>query len=162
MAVALLSLGACGGNDNPGGGADMGPLDPETTQVEAHFRDSSVPPEYHRSWTLTLDREQVHLVVDSYGDTIAEETVAMPAGPWAEFVEELPDALQDLDEPESVERGCTGGTGMTLDATEAGSDDAHLDIDNCNTPGNQAISDDVIELLEPFTHLVHLDRHTRT
>lgn len=137
---------------------DSSQVDPEATQVEAHFRDSSVPPKYHRSWTLTLDADQVHLVVDSYGEVIAEKTVAMPAETWEEFVDELPEALGDLDDPEPVEPGCAGGTGMTLDVT--GSDGAHLDIDNCSTPANQAITDEVVELLEPFTDLVHLDRHT--
>ncbi|MEJ7831534.1 MAG: hypothetical protein WKF79_01340, partial [Nocardioides sp.] len=33
---------------------EAAPADPETTRVRVQFTDSSVPPEYHRSWVLLL------------------------------------------------------------------------------------------------------------
>ena len=161
LALCTLVLGflltGCVGEDDEDPTAVV--VDPATTTVEAHFRDSSVPPEYHRSWTLTLDQGQVRLVVDSYGDKIAEESVPMPQETWEEFIASLPEEVDVLDEPEPTDPGCTGGTGMTMDVD--GDPGTHLDVDNCNTPGNEVIIEDVRELLEPFTDLVRLDEHTR-
>ena len=47
-------------------------LDPDSAVVKVAFRDSSVPPEYHRSWRLTLDSDEIAVVVDSYGDIVSE------------------------------------------------------------------------------------------
>lgn len=150
LLVAGLLLTACDDSEPE-------PADPATTEVLVEFRDSSVPPEFHRSWTLTLDQDRIHVVVDSYGDVIAEETAAMPGDRWDSFVEDLPQALEDLGEPEPVD-GCAGATGMEL--TVSGGADTSLDLDNCDE-GNEEISGDIEEMLEPFTRLVHLEKHTR-
>lgn len=163
LAAALL-LSACddpGSEPGPGSGADVVPV-PETAEVKVHFRDSSVPPEYHRSWDLTLDSSSIELVVDSYGDLLAEESARMPAAEWEEFVGGLADELDDLGEPAEPEAGCAGGTGMMLEVSEAGEADTLLKIDNCNTDDNAAMMGRVEELVRPFTRRVHLDQHTRS
>ena len=158
LLVTVLSMSAC--NDSEA--ADTTPADPATTTVYVHFTDSSVPPEYHRSWDLTLDQDTVHLVVDSYGDVLADETVEMPAGRWKEFVADLDGAIDDLGEAEDVEEGCTGGTAMSLEVDDAGSASTSMDLDNCASDTNRAISDQIEELVEPFTSMVGLARHTDT
>ena len=49
-----------------------------------HLRvpDASVPPQYHRSVTLTVTREDAHIVIDSYGDVLADERVPTPPAVW--------------------------------------------------------------------------------
>ncbi|KRF13947.1 hypothetical protein ASG90_14140 [Nocardioides sp. Soil797] len=158
LVVVLTPLAAC----DDGGTTDAQPADPATTSVHVHFTDSSVPPEYHRSWDLTLDQDTVHLVVDSYGDVIADETVDMPADEWNDFVDGLADAVGDLDDPESGDEGCSGGTSMSLDVDDAGDAETSLEVDNCANDHNEAISDDIESLVKPFTELVQLDKHTRT
>ncbi|MEM8534742.1 MAG: hypothetical protein AAGF95_28130 [Chloroflexota bacterium] len=50
------------------------PPDPMSLQrIEYRFRDSSVPPEYHRSYTIIATPQEATIVVDSYGDILAEE-----------------------------------------------------------------------------------------
>lgn len=158
MVALLVPLAACDNGDT----ADAGSADPATTKVHVHFTDSSVEPDYHRSWDLTLDQDTVHLVVDSYGDVIADENAEMPAEEWHDFVQGLPDAVDDLGDPESGEEGCAGGTSMSLDIDDAGGAETSLEVDNCANDHNQAISDDIESLVEPFTDLVDLDEHTRT
>ena len=51
---------------------------PDDATVTYAFTDSSVPPQYHRSVTLTVTRDEAHIVVDSYGDVLADERVATP------------------------------------------------------------------------------------
>ena len=45
------------------------------TRIVYHFQDASVPPQYHRSYTITVTREHAHIIVDSYGDILAEESI---------------------------------------------------------------------------------------
>ncbi|WP_156393624.1 MULTISPECIES: hypothetical protein [unclassified Nocardioides] len=159
LLVTVLSMSAC--NDDSDA-ADATPADPAATTVHVHFTDSSVPPEDHRSWDLTLDQDTVHLVVDSYGDVLADETVEISAGRWKDFVADLDDAVDELGEPEDVEEGCTGGTAMSLEVQDAGSASTSMDLDNCASDTNRAISDEIEELVEPFTSMVGLAGHLDT
>ncbi|MDN5895619.1 MAG: hypothetical protein L0H93_16535 [Nocardioides sp.] len=171
LPVLTVALAGCDGKPTDSQAAEEsaveepaaeGAADPTTTAVKVHFHDSSVPPKYHRSWTITLDEEQAHLVVDSYGDDLAEETVDMPAQEWRAFVEDLPESVDDLEEPEPVDDGCSGGTSMDFVVTDGGGADTNLVINNCANDHNSAITDDIEGLMEPFTDLVHLDENTST
>jgi len=42
-------------------------------EITYHFGDASVPPEYHRSYTMTVTTDKVRIVVDSYGEILADE-----------------------------------------------------------------------------------------
>ncbi|MCL5991748.1 MAG: hypothetical protein M1419_06560, partial [Bacteroidetes bacterium] len=43
------------------------------TKIIYYFYDSSVPPKYHRSYTITITENKLMIVVDSYGDIINEK-----------------------------------------------------------------------------------------
>ena len=42
------------------------------------FQDASVPPEYHRSYSIILSDKNYRFVVDSYGETIKDTTIVLP------------------------------------------------------------------------------------
>ena len=42
-------------------------------EITYHFGDASVPPKYHRSYTATVTTDKVRIVVDSYGDILADK-----------------------------------------------------------------------------------------
>lgn len=42
-------------------------------EITYHFGDASVPPEYHRSYTVTVTTDKVRIVVDSYGEILADK-----------------------------------------------------------------------------------------
>jgi len=42
-------------------------------EITYHFGDASVPPEYHRSYTVTVTTDKVRIVVDSYGEILTDE-----------------------------------------------------------------------------------------
>ncbi len=44
----------------------------EISTIEYRFSDSSTPPQYHRSFTITVDSNQAHLTVDVYGTILAD------------------------------------------------------------------------------------------
>ena len=105
----LLALSACAvGPPAPAGLAD-------DATVSYTFRDSSVPPPYHRSYVITFNRDRARIVVDRYGDILADQTAPMTAAAWNQ-VSETFDGLRDIviDEPE---QGCVGGTSFALSVT---------------------------------------------
>ncbi len=78
-------------------------------EITYHFGDASVPPDYHRSYAITVSADKVRIVVDSYGDILAEETYKITSKQFDEIRRSLEKnkiincALDD-------DEGCTGGT----------------------------------------------------
>ena len=81
----------------------------QTDKIEYYFADSSTPPDYHRSYSLTVTKTEARIVVDSYGTTLLDKTYKLKKGQWAKAVE----ALKKLD-IQSKKKGkaapCSGGT----------------------------------------------------
>ena len=101
------------------------PALPDDATVVYAFGDSSVPPAYHRSVTLTVKANETTIAVDSYGDVLAEESAATPAQVWQQLGDTLP-ALASL-EVEPPQQGCVGGT--TLRVTVSTPDEELLRLD---------------------------------
>jgi len=78
------------------------------------FGDSSVPPPYHRSYTIVVSQDSLVLTVDSYGDTLAEKTYKMPK----DGLRQLGAALLKHHIHKRTEKieseGCTGGTTASI------------------------------------------------
>ncbi|MBF4990144.1 hypothetical protein [Methylophilus sp. QUAN] len=47
-------------------------MTPQITRLIYHYQGASVPPPYHRSITLTMDVQKIHLVITSYDETLAD------------------------------------------------------------------------------------------
>lgn len=45
--------------------------------ITYRFGDASVPPDCHRSYVITVTPDHVRIVVDSYGDVLADKTYAI-------------------------------------------------------------------------------------
>lgn len=114
MAVAMSG---CGGMDGQGTRVTQDGLGPAAT-VTYDFRDSSVPPPYHRSYRLSFDRASARIVVDSYGEVLADRTASMPEQVWTRLSETF-DSVRGLT-AEEPEQGCTGGTGFALSVVDGG------------------------------------------
>lgn len=72
----------------------MGESDlPPSATVTHEFRDAPVSPPFHRSSVLFFDRSQARIVVDSYGDVLADRTAPMPPAAWNRVVEGFPVVL---------------------------------------------------------------------
>ncbi len=139
LALAAVALAACSsggaepaasasGSSSPQEGtAAMGLTDDAV--VTFSFQDSSVPPQYHRSYQLTVRADESRIVVDSYGDVLADETVPTDPAVWAALGEGMA-PLVDLT-ADTVEQGCTGGTTTSLVVEEAGAPVIDLYLDQC-------------------------------
>ena len=81
-------------------------------RVEYTFNDSSVPPEYHRSYVVSVTREEIHVVIDSYGDTLVDRAFDSSE----EIFKEIVTAIQEagIQSCEKKEEDCDGGTSEYL------------------------------------------------
>lgn len=85
---------------------------PNDARITYAFHDASIPPQYHRSVTLTITREASEIVVDSYGDVLATESTPTPPEVWRGLSSTVADLTAHT--PVHPEEGCTGGTGMDV------------------------------------------------
>lgn len=110
--------------------ADSPPPDlPPTATVTYEFHDSSVPPPYHRSFVLTFDQTGARMVVDSYGDILADRSAPMTEGVWNQVAESFPQiAAVTVVEPE---QGCTGGTSFAVSVADGGATSFALHGSEC-------------------------------
>lgn len=74
------------------------------------FTDSSVPPPFHRSYTIDVDKDTVHLTVDSYGDTLAQKEYPMPENGFELIANAFLKHKINKRFKEKKSKGCTGGT----------------------------------------------------
>ena len=77
-----------------------------------HFQDASVPPPYHRSYTITVTPSSIVKVVDSYGTIVSESKARFQAADFNLLVDGLLKLKIKSGAPAGD--GCTGGTGRSI------------------------------------------------
>jgi hypothetical protein len=115
--LVCIVVGCARGTEGSGSQMSQAAL-PPTATVTYEFHDSSVPPPFHRSFVLMFTRERARIVVDSYGDILADQDAPMTAAVWDEVSQSFSD-LSDIviEEPE---QGCTGGTAFAVSVADVG------------------------------------------
>jgi hypothetical protein len=106
-------------------------VDPARTSVEYTFRDSSVPPEYHRSYVIKASSTQATITVDSYGDVLRQESSAVSAETWTkvtDLVRSLPERTKDI---KTQKPGCAGGTASKIVVREGDEERYSRHIEDC-------------------------------
>lgn len=102
---------------------------PQDAQVEFRFTDASIPPEYHRSYTLKVDRDETSISVDSYGDLLFEGTVPTTAEAWKNLTTTY-SSIATLSSP--PEGSCTGDTSSSIEITADGSALLEVSASSCD------------------------------
>lgn len=152
LAVATL-LAACSGSAATGASGQSATASSSVGEdgvIVYEFRDSSVPPPYHRSEQLVIDTSTSHLVIDSYGDVLADETRPTPPELWRALIDGLP-AIAALRADEAP-KGCVGGTGEGIRVTSGGRTLIELSIDEC-AGGNARLSEAIGRWIGPARDL---------
>ncbi|HOZ30608.1 MAG TPA: hypothetical protein PLL66_06790 [Bacteroidales bacterium] len=82
------------------------------------YGDSSVPPKYHRSYTITATQDQIRIVVDSYGNILADTTYQMTEESFGVLTDNLVKSkIKNIKKVED-NKGCTGGTSKSIQVFE--------------------------------------------
>ena len=98
--------------------------DPETTatmdfskatQISYRFRDSSVPPPYHRSYHIDVTPTSAHYEMYDYDSVLNSTDVPVTTEEWEQLVQ-LANDLQEADE--FTADGATGTTGNSIQIFE--------------------------------------------
>ena len=78
------------------------------------FHDASVPPDDHRSYTISITPTTLYYVVDSYGDVIKRDSLTIGKEKWEQCkIAFESTGIRNVVEKENME-GCTGGTGNSI------------------------------------------------
>jgi len=100
---------------NTGGEDKM--IKSEVTKISYRFVDASVPPDYHRSFIITVTADKVHVVVDCYGEILTDETCKITSRQF--------DGIKLSFEKNRIENcklgqdeDCTGGTSESIFCSE--------------------------------------------
>jgi hypothetical protein len=100
VVVIALSCGAYGENIM---------VNATIQEITYHFGDASVPPEYHRSYTMTVTTDKVSIVVDSYGKILADEGYEIANKQFNDIKNSLKkNKIRNCTLGD--DEGCTGGT----------------------------------------------------
>lgn len=85
----------------------------EIGSILYEYEDSSVPPQYHRSYSLLVKKNSIEVKVDSYGSMITDTAITISETEFSNITatyEKL--ALKNTEKREP--QGCVGGTGATV------------------------------------------------
>ena len=78
-------------------------------EITYHFKDASVPPEYHRSYTITVTTDKLRIVVDSYGEILADKEYEITSKQFNDIKNSL-EKNKIRNCTLGDDEGCTGGT----------------------------------------------------
>jgi hypothetical protein len=88
-------------------------------ELEYRYQDASVPPEYHRSYSIIISDGKLRYTVDSYGDVIGDTTISIDKAKWEKVQGFFSKAISNRKRTE-LKPGCTGGTGESITTRLAG------------------------------------------
>ena len=78
-------------------------------EITYHFGDASIPPEYHRSYTVTVTTDKVRIVVDSYGEILADKEYEITSKQFNDIKNSL-ERNKIRNCTLGDDEGCSGGT----------------------------------------------------
>lgn len=85
----------------------------DVNEITYRFIDASVPPQYHRSYTITVSTSRANVVVDSYGKILVEKTYEIPKSEFNSLLNSFQkNKIRNCSMDEGD--GCTGGTGEKI------------------------------------------------
>ena len=160
IAVSTVIFSACSNDSSTNNMNDAGlnpsMLDASNATVVYTFKDSSLPPEFHRSFSMTSDSNTSRLTIDSYGDILDDVSMATDFDALSLVLTRL----EQSDLPEKTgfsDSGCTGGESSFLRlyySSDLQTSWRSIDIYECDsaeaTLAMQELRNIIDPVLEPF------------
>ena len=120
--------------------------------ITYRFHDSSVPPEYHRSYEITITKNEVHCVVDSYGDILQDKKNDINDSQYTKLIQFINDAkLKPYASDTDVQ--CSGGTSENLKITQ-GDKSYSASLDHCGKNAYPSSSGNIEGVIQQIKALV--------
>lgn len=79
-----------------------------------HFLDASVPPQFHRSYTIRVTPGQVYLAISDYSQVLSADSLILAKAAYESFTTAI-NGLHIKKKDETTGRGCTGGHSEQFD-----------------------------------------------
>ena len=131
---------------------DMATINGNDTLIY-RFRDASVPPQYHRSYTIKATPGQVYFSIDVYGEIILKDSLVLAKAAYDSFATTINDLhIKKVKEVES--KGCTGGTSDQLELYPGSSKEVKGSIYQCGGKNYGDLEGDVTAAASLFKALV--------
>ena len=89
----------------------------EIQKITYHFGDASVPPEYHRSYSVAVTADKVRIVVDSYGEILADKEYKINDKQFSEIKDSF-NKYKIRNCKRGENEGCTGGTSEKISCSD--------------------------------------------
>ncbi len=124
-----------------------------------NFVDATVPPQYHRSYSIRVTAGQVYYAVDSYGEIILQDSLVLTKPAYDSFVTAIND-LHIKKGKEVINEDCNGGTTDQLNLYAGSSKEVKGYIYNCGGKKYGDLEGDVNAAAELFERLIP-DLNTR-
>lgn len=107
---------------------DAGGL-PDDAVVQYRYTDASIPPEYHRSYTLQVRKDLTTITVDSYGDLLFEGQATTTPQAWQALSEGYAGLAALTSPPQGT---CTGDTSSSVTVSSGGQELIDLFASSCD------------------------------
>ncbi|MDG2153264.1 MAG: hypothetical protein P8K10_04950 [Crocinitomicaceae bacterium] len=83
-------------------------------EIIFEYHDASVPPDDHRSYFIRIKEDSLFYSVDSYGEIIKENSMAIDLKKWKSIKNAFESCgIKNVEERKNSE-GCTGGSGNSI------------------------------------------------
>lgn len=123
------------------------------TEITYYFGDASVPPDYHRSYSVTVTVDKVRVVVDSYGELLADREYAMTSLQFDDLKKSLErHSIRNLTSVN--DETCTGGTSERITYSDENGELFSGSVDHCGGQDTGNLGGDVPGFAEDVNNLV--------
>ena len=85
-------------------------------EIIFEYHDASVPPDDHRSYFIQIREDSLFYSVDSYGEIIKKNSIAIDLKKWNSIKNAFVSCGIKNIEERKISEGCTGGTGNSISA----------------------------------------------
>ncbi len=126
----------------------------KASEITYRYGDSSVPPQYHRSYTITVTEERISIVVDSYGDILAEDSFDLAPGKMGELIKLAKDLKIRNTGNLRTSSNCDGGTTRRLTIIEKGRERVNGEMYICGGTIYGTLRGDIDELGQALKALI--------
>ena len=122
----------------------------EVSKIVYVFGDSSVPPRYHRSYIITATKDEISIIVESYGNLLADTSFAFTAKDFKILEDAIIEAGLKNQEETGKEHDCSGGTTKYITVFSGDKEVMNAYAYKCGGQSFGTLSGDI----ESFSHVI--------